>query len=67
MSKEATNMSQSLQNCKNKLDLDLECLGNLVNEAIQKNEGEKKEELLTIINNSSDKLEQFAAMLVENN
>ena len=65
MSKEATNMFQSLQNCKIKLDLDLECLGNLVKDAIQENEDEKKEELLTFINNSTQKLQTFAEMLVE--
>ena len=65
MSEEVTNMSQSLQTCQNKHDLFMECLGNLVKDAIQENKREKKEELLTIINNSSEKLQQFAAMLVE--
>ena len=65
MSNEVTNMSQSLQNCQNKHDLFMKCLDNLVKDAIQDNKGEKKEELMTIINSATDKLQQFAAMLVE--
>ena len=65
MSEEVTNMSQSLQNCQNKHDLFMKCLDNLVKDAIQDNKGEKKEELMTIIKSATDKLQQFAAMLVE--
>ena len=43
----------------------MKCLDNLVKDAIQDNKGEKKEELMTIINSATDKLQQFAAMLVE--
>ena len=62
---EVTDMSQSLQHCQNKHDLFMECLGNLVKDAIQENKGERKEELLTFINNSTEKLQQFTKMLVE--
>ena len=58
-------MSQSLQNCKNKFDLAYECLGHLVKDAIHEDKCEKKEELLTFINNSTQKLQKLVEMLVE--
>ena len=62
---EVTNMSQALQSCQNKLDLVLECLKDLVKDAVQENEGEKKKELLTFIENSTEKLQEFTEMLDE--
>ena len=64
MSEEVTKMSQSLQNCQNTLDIALECLGNFVKDSVQE-KGEKKEELLTFINNSAEKLQNFSEMLAE--
>ena len=64
MSEEVTKMSQSLQNCQNTLDIAFEFLGNFVKHAVHE-KGEKKEDLLTIIKNSAEKLEKFSGMLAE--
>ena len=65
MSEEVSNMSQSLQNCKNKFDLAYECLSDLVKDAVHEDKGEKKEELMTFINTSTEKLQEFTKMLSE--
>ena len=65
MSEEVTKMSQSLQNCKNKFDLAYECLGDLVKDAVHEDKGEKKEELMTFINTSTENLQKFTIKLSE--
>ena len=60
---DATNMSQSLQSCQNKLDLLMQCFGDLVKYAVHENEDEKKMELLTFIHNSNKSMEKFTEML----
>ena len=62
---EVTRISQSLQYCQNKLDLALECLGNLVKEAVHEDKDEEKMELLTSIHKSSKTLQTFTEMLFE--
>ena len=59
MSEEFSNMSHSLQNCKNKFDLDYECLSDLVKDAVHEDKGKKKEELMTFINTSTEKLQKL--------
>ena len=62
---ETAQFSQSLQNCKSKFDIAMECFGNLVKYAVHEDEDEKKMELLGLIHNSTKALEKFTDTLFE--
>ena len=61
----ATRISQSLQNCQNKLDLAMEHFGDLVKNVVHEDKDEEKMELLTLIHNSTKTLQKFTKIKLQ--
>ena len=60
---EVTDISHSLQYCQNKIDLAMECFGDLVKDAVHEGKDEKKMELLTFITNVNKTFQNFTETL----
>ena len=62
---ENTEISHSLQYCQNKIDLAMECFGDLVKDAVHEGKDEKKMELMTFITNVNKTFQNFTETLFE--